>query len=417
MAHLVKPKTIAIADSNLANFGTPLEHNVKQAVAEKEKAWAEVGVKPVVGLQVWRIEKFNVVSWPQVGSFYEGDAFVVLSTVKTKEDKFVYDLHFWLGTDCSQDEAGTAAYKVVELDDVLAAKATHATQHREVEGQESSLFQSYFQNKGGLRLLKGGVESGFHHVAPKEYRPRLLIIHGRTHCTVQEVPLARASLNQGSAFVLDEGMTIYEFQGSKSSGIQRAQALTLTKTLVDERGGHPRVVTIAEQDDPKKDADVAQFWTLVGGFGPVAPPVAEPEVQHKPNKLLQVVDASAGKLALKPLAEGPARKSDLKTEEVYILDVGAEVYVWVGAKASPAHRKGGLGLAQQYLKDAGLPNYLPISRVIEGGENEVFTSYLAGERRTFTYAHPHPTGAVAATSPTAAAAHHWAPVSSGAHRI
>lgn len=44
--------------------------------------------------------------------------------------KLTYSIHFWLGTETTQDESGTAAYKTVELDDSLGGGIT---QFREVQ--------------------------------------------------------------------------------------------------------------------------------------------------------------------------------------------------------------------------------------------------------------------------------------------
>jgi len=115
---MLKPKLYKIEDSNIANLGSDLDHKVKQAAANQEPAWNNAGKD--VGILIWRIEKFKVVSWPKnkFGSFYSGDSYIILNTYKKKgSDALAWELHFWLGKHTTQDEAGTAAYKTVELDD------------------------------------------------------------------------------------------------------------------------------------------------------------------------------------------------------------------------------------------------------------------------------------------------------------
>ena len=91
---------------------------MKLHAAQTEAAWKDVG--KTVGLRVWRIEKFQVKEVPKdsIGSFYTGDSYIALNTYKKPDDdKLYHDVHFWLGLETTQDEAGTAAYKTVELDD------------------------------------------------------------------------------------------------------------------------------------------------------------------------------------------------------------------------------------------------------------------------------------------------------------
>ena len=50
-------------DSNIANLGSDLDKKIRQAAASTEAAWTNAGKAP--SLQIWRIEKFQVVSWPK----------------------------------------------------------------------------------------------------------------------------------------------------------------------------------------------------------------------------------------------------------------------------------------------------------------------------------------------------------------
>ncbi|ORZ03296.1 gelsolin-like protein 1-like protein, partial [Syncephalastrum racemosum] len=241
-------------ETNLANFGSDLERQHRKEEGSLETAWNYEGtpIKHEPGLWVWRVQNFALTRVPekQFGQFYQGDSYIVLrSTKKENTDGLIYHIHFWLGLETTQDEAGTAAYKTVELDDWLD---TLATQHREVQGRESQLFRSYFKT---LRYLQGGFASGFNHVEEEELPTRLLRVHRparlegtRTRNTVviTEVPLAKSSLRTKGVFVLDTGNEIYQWQGSESRGVERAKAAEFISQLISERDGKGEMIVIGE---------------------------------------------------------------------------------------------------------------------------------------------------------------------------
>lgn len=80
------------------------------AAAEIAKVWKNAGKE--VGLEVWRIENFQVVPQPKktYGTFYSGDSYIVLNTYRQPgRSALQWDVHFWLGRETTQDESGTAA--------------------------------------------------------------------------------------------------------------------------------------------------------------------------------------------------------------------------------------------------------------------------------------------------------------------
>ena len=135
----------------MANYGSKEHIQARKNAAKTEKEYEGAGTKP--GLEIWRVENrrtasdtpdFGIKRWPknEYGQFYSGDSYVVMNTyVQKGTKKLQWDVHFWLGKDSSQDEIGVAAYKAVELDDLLD---DGPVQHREIETHESDLFKSYF---------------------------------------------------------------------------------------------------------------------------------------------------------------------------------------------------------------------------------------------------------------------------------
>jgi len=248
-------------------------------------------------------------------------------------------------------------------------------QHREVQAYESSLFLSYFQNQ--IIVMEGGIESGFKHVAPETYRARLLHLKGIKKIRVSEVEVSYKSLNSGDVFLLDKGLQVYQWNGKEAGPMEKLHGAKLSKAIQDERKG---LVKVHVLEEGKRTPESDEFFKFLGGEGTIksaAEGGSDKDVDRQGNAIRRLyrLSDSSGKLDFKLDTEGEKVTRDrFDTNDVFILDSGFEVFAWIGKKASVQEKSKSLQYAQDYLVKFNRPVHLPISRILEGGENEVFES-------------------------------------------
>jgi len=359
-----------IKDTNVEGIGSKENRDLRQKAAKTEKAWRGAGKEP--GIQVWRIEKFKVKKWPkdQYGEFYQGDSYIILHTIKV-EDKLAYDVYFWLGAETTQDEAGTAAYKTVELDDLLGDLPV---QYREVHGNESQRFLDLW---GKIHILEGGIDSGFNRVKPTEYAAKLLHVTGhKKHVQVYQVPLKASSLTSTDSFVLDTGLVIYLFHGDKASNWEKRTASFEVNDIKAKRHGKVKEVHVIDGIDEKND-DADAFWDLLGGKPDSLPEEVKEETQDSAEvrRMLKVSDES-GTMAVSTVTDGDMDLEKLESGDVFICDFGLTLYIWIGKEANKAEKQKAMIHAVQYLTDAGRPTNIPVCRVMEGSEPDHFVTLM-----------------------------------------
>ncbi|XP_027018717.2 gelsolin-like isoform X2 [Tachysurus fulvidraco] len=302
------------------------------------------------GLQVWRIEKMDLVALPEnfYGSFYTGDTYIVLNTIKLRLGSLQYDLHFWQGNVCTIDESAAAAIFAVQMDDYLGGTPV---QYREVQGHESKTFVGYF--KSGLKYLQGGVASGFKHMASSmEGMHRILHVTGRR-------------------------TEIYQWCGTKSNHFERLKATNVSKDIRDnERAGRAKLYVCEEGSEADKMLEIL-------GPKPELPDSDSNDSDtdssnKKMAKLYKVSDASGNMSITLVAAENPFSQNALESTECFILDHGCngKVFVWKGKEANPEERRAGMKAAEQFIQRMGYPIHTQVQSLPENGETPLFKQFF-----------------------------------------
>uniref|UniRef100_A0A8C9Y4X6 Gelsolin n=1 Tax=Sander lucioperca TaxID=283035 RepID=A0A8C9Y4X6_SANLU len=316
------------------------------------------------GLQVWRVENMDLVPVPAAlhGGFYSGDAYLVLHSMEN-------------GSECSLDESGAAAIFAVQMDDFLQGAPI---QYREVQGYESKTFIEYF--KTGLKYMKGGVASGFHHVVTNQVQ-RLLQVKGRRVVRATEVPVSWQSFNQGDSFILDLGEEIIQWSGSHSNRFEKMKASMVSKGIRDdERCGRGQLLVCDEGEEPDRMLQVL-------GEKPALPDAqsddTKMDVSNRKLAQLYKVSNAGGDMEVTMVAENnPFSQDALQSSECFILDNGANgrIFVWKGKDANTEERFAVLKSAEQFIQKMNYPAYTQVQVFPEHGETPLFQQFFKNWR-------------------------------------
>ena len=346
-------------------------------------------------LLVWRVEDFKLAPVKEAshGQFFCGDSYVLHYAYDDGKQHVVY---FWQGRESSQDEKAASALLAKEVDDALGGRAT---QVRVTQGKEPDHFCALFQ--GRMVVRSGGKASGFRNVGAEDVYDEdgvcLYHVRGASEANVRAVQVAddAACLNSGDCFILTieakeassavhgKGVVterppsdprVLVWVGAGSSAAEREHAARVATLLAPGVGlGSSRVETVSEGEEP------AVFWEHIGGKKPYAKFTAERAPASDP-RLFQLCDAAAGGRGIRAEEVFNFTQDDLDDDDVMLLDVASEVFLWIGENASENEKRESLVLAQRYIatmaETDGRDVDTPITTVPAGAEPLPFTAHF-----------------------------------------
>ncbi|XP_071737562.1 villin-2-like isoform X2 [Rutidosis leptorrhynchoides] len=341
-----------------------------------EPAFKGAGQK--VGIEIWRIENSQPVllNDSDHGRFYSGESYIILKTAG-KAGAYTYNIHFWLGKDTSQDKAGTAALKAVELDAVLGSRAV---QYRELQSHESNRFLSYFKPciiplvgdfSSGVKKTKSEEEEEVKEKEEETFETRLYTCEGKRVVRLKQVPFTRSTLNHDEIFILDTKDRIFHFSGANTNIKERSKSLEIVQLIKDKYHEGTCDVAIVEDGNVQAEGSSSEFWGLFGGFAPIGKKVASEDdivPEKMPAKLYCITGGQLQDVG------GELTKSSLRTDKCYLLYCGTDVFIWVGRATRIDDKKAVVQATEEFILEQKLPKSTRVTRLIQGHETNSFKS-------------------------------------------
>eukprot|EP00483_Globobulimina_turgida_P013069 UN13093 len=202
-----------------------------------------------------------------------------------------------------------------------------------------------------MKILAGGIDSGFTHVEKEQFSTKLLHVTGYgQNIQVYQVKVTVASMNNSDAFILDCGEIIYQFNGNKASKDEKWRAMQIVNDIKADRGKCELILIDGLKD---KSSEAQEFWQIIGCSS--ENDIVDDE-EHKMDieLVMERVSNASGHMKVEEVERGKTLdKKNLDTMDCFIVDGGSCVYVWCGKRSNKSEKRAAMSNAIEYLKLQG----------------------------------------------------------------
>jgi hypothetical protein len=318
--------------------------------------------------QIWQVDGFGkspIVAPEQLGVFDSTKCYIVLYQWGRQGGGERFVIYCWLGRSASPSDKGSCASLAMEVNSQIckgAATTVSAIQFREPIHLQMVLRGELVINDDSLNMSDG---TRVYHVKETPIVGGGAAANTTTSRAVQ-VASRSDMFHTLDCFIIARASNVYLWVGAKASESLAAIARNIANRLRGKR----------QLNDLKEGQETKNFWKSVGN-GSVGSIMSE---SYPSAKLFWVHVGPSGltcdRLWNDPLIAASLHQDDFASDRIMLLDIGSEVFLWIGADASRGHVrevKFALQTAVTYASQKPAPNPTP-QYIFQGFEPLSFSS-------------------------------------------
>lgn len=199
--------------------------------------------------------------------------------------------------------------------------------------------------------------------------------------SVLEVPMETSSLNDGDVFILDNGLTIYQFNAPNADFKERNRAREIVQEDIKaERDGMPEL-TILDGDEI---FECEAFWEILGDKLSELPAAdgnrevdTNDEVDFTASKKLFKISDESGKLMLTEEKEGDISDSDVNDSDIWVIICDNQCFIYIGEGASIDEKYYVRSKCGSILVAAGLDASCPVTFFAKGSDRATWNKLFS----------------------------------------